>query len=280
MELSRRTFVASLSGLAASSVLQRQMARDGVVRYVRYEHRGKTSYGILDGETIREMRGDLFGSRAETGAKAKLGEVKLLWPCEPPKILAVGLNFKSHLGDRPAPAKPELFFKPTTSLVEPHGEIVIPPGARNVHYEGELVIVIGKKARRVSAAEAAGCIFGFTCGNDVSERDWQRGDLQWWRAKGSDTFAPLGPAIAVGLDYKKSRLQTRLNGEVKQSQLLSDLLFDAVAVVSFASHYVTLLPGDVIYTGTPGATSAMKPGDIVEVEIDGIGVLRNKVAGS
>ena len=143
-----------------------------------------------------------------------------------------------------------------------------------------MVIVIGRKARRISVAEADSCIFGFTCGNDVSERDWQRGDLQWWRAKGSDTFAPLGPIIATGLDYKKSRLQTRLNGEVKQSQLLSDLLFDAAAIISFTSQYATLLPGDVIYTGTPGATSAMKPGDIVEVEIDGIGILRNKVAGS
>jgi 2-keto-4-pentenoate hydratase/2-oxohepta-3-ene-1,7-dioic acid hydratase in catechol pathway len=127
---------------------------------------------------------------------------------------------------------------------------------------------------------AADYIFGFTCGNDVSERDWQRGDLQWWRAKGADTFAPLGPAVATGLDYKKSRLQTRVNGEVKQSQLLSDLLFDAAAVVSFASRYVTLLPGDVIYTGTPGSTSALKHGDVVEIEIDGIGVLRNKVVGA
>jgi 2-keto-4-pentenoate hydratase/2-oxohepta-3-ene-1,7-dioic acid hydratase in catechol pathway len=156
---------------------------------------------------------------------------------------------------------------------------VTPSGAKNVHYEGELVIVIGKTARRVSSERAADYIFGYTCGNDVSERDWQRGDLQWWRAKGSDTFAPLGPSIVVGLDYKKSRLQTRVNNEVKQQQVLSDLIFDASAIVSFTSQYVTLEPGDVIYTGTPGATTAMKPGDVVEVEIDGIGVLRNKVTG-
>jgi 2-keto-4-pentenoate hydratase/2-oxohepta-3-ene-1,7-dioic acid hydratase in catechol pathway len=122
-------------------------------------------------------------------------------------------------------------------------------------------------------------IFGYTCHNDVSERDWQRGDLQWWRSKGSDTFAPLGPVIVTGLDYKKSRLQMRVNREVKQSQLLSDLLFDAPAIVSFTSQYVTLEPGDVIYTGTPGATTAMKPDDVVEVEIDGIGILKNKVTG-
>jgi 2-keto-4-pentenoate hydratase/2-oxohepta-3-ene-1,7-dioic acid hydratase in catechol pathway len=277
MEVSRRTF---LSGLAAAGVSWGQAARDSVVRYARYEHRGKVSYGILDGDTLREISGGLFGSRRETGAKVKLGAVKLLWPCEPSKVLAAGLNFKSHLGNQPAPSKPELFFKPLTSLLEPEGEIVIPAGARNVHYEGELVIVIGKQARRVSASEATNYIFGYTCGNDVSERDWQRGDLQWWRAKGSDTFAPLGPVIAAGLDYPKSRLQTRVNGQVKQSQSLSDLLFDAAAVVSFTSQYVTLLPGDVIYTGTPGATSALKPGDIVEVEIDGIGILRNRVAGA
>src|SRR5262247_3780906 len=274
MEISRRAFC---SGLAATGIRFRQNAGDKVVRYLRYEHRGKIAYGALDGDSIREIRGDLFGARAETGAKLKLTDVKLLWPCEPTKVLAVGLNYKSHLGDRPAPEKPELFFKPLTSLQNPSGQIVIPPGAKNVHYEGEMVIVIGKQAQRVPVERAADYIFGYTCGNDVSERDWQRGDLQWWRAKGSDTFAPLGPAIVTGLDYKKSRLQTRVNGEVKQSQLLSDLLFDASAIVSFASRHVTMHPGDVIYTGTPGATSAMKPGDTVEVEIDGIGVLRNRV---
>lgn len=276
MEISRRAFC---SGLAATGIALRQNAGNKVVSYLRYEHRGKISYGVLDGDSIREIRGDLFGARAETGAKVKLADVKLLWPCEPTKVLAVGLNYKSHLGDRPAPEKPELFFKPLTSLQNPGGEIVVPPGAKNVHYEGEMVIVIGKRAQRISQERAADYIFGYTCGNDVSERDWQRGDLQWWRAKGSDTFAPLGPVIVAGLDYKKSRLQTRVNGAVKQSQLLSDLLFDAPTIVSFASQYVTLERGDVIYTGTPGATSAMKPGDVVEIEIDGIGVLKNRVTG-
>ncbi len=276
MEISRRAFC---TGLAATGIGLRQNTGAKVVSYARYEHRGKISYGALNGDSISEIRGDLFGGRAETGMKVKLADVKLLWPCEPTKLLAVGLNYKSHLGERPAPEKPELFFKPLTSLQNPSGEIVIPPGAKNVHYEGELVIVIGKKASRVSPEKAGEYIFGYTCGNDVSERDWQRGDLQWWRAKGSDTFGPLGPVIAVGLDIGKSRLQTRVNGEVKQSQLISDLLFDCPKIVSFASQYVTLERGDVIYTGTPGATSAMKPGDIVEVEIDGIGVLKNKVTG-
>jgi 2-keto-4-pentenoate hydratase/2-oxohepta-3-ene-1,7-dioic acid hydratase in catechol pathway len=276
MEISRRVFCSSL---AATAIGLRQNSGEKVVKYVRYEHRGKIAYGILESDTIREIRGGLFAGGAQTGTKLKLADVKLLWPCEPTKVLAVGLNFKSHLGSRPAPEKPELFFKPLTSLQNPEGEIVIPPGAKNIHYEGELVIVIGKKAQRVAAEKASEYIFGYTCGNDVSERDWQRGDLQWWRAKGSDTFAPLGPAIAAGLDYKKSRLQTRVNGEVKQSQLLSDLIFDAAAIVSFASQYVTLESGDLIYTGTPGATSAIKAGDLVEIEIDGIGILKNRVAG-
>jgi len=248
-----------------------------VRRFVRYEHRGAVSYGILEGAGISQIKGNLFEGGAETGVNIELQEVRLLWPCEPSKMLAVGLNYKSHLGDRPAPVRPELFWKPTSCLLEPGGKIVIPEGATNVHYEGELVVVIGRKTKEVSPQQATGCIFGYTCGIDVSEREWQKDDLQWWRAKGSDTFGPLGPAIALGLDYKESRLQTRVNGEVRQSQFLSDLLFDPATVVSHASRCVTLLPGDVIYTGTPGSTSALKPGDVVEVEIDGIGILKNEV---
>jgi 2-keto-4-pentenoate hydratase/2-oxohepta-3-ene-1,7-dioic acid hydratase in catechol pathway len=250
-----------------------------VKRFVRYEHQWQTSYGILEGDTIAQTEGDLFGGRSETGVRIGLNEVRLLWPCEPSKILAVGLNYKSHLQGRPAPVRPELFWKPTSCLLEPGGKIVIPEGATNVHYEGELVVVIGRKTKKVSPQEAVECIFGYTCGIDVSEREWQKNDLQWWRAKGADTFGPLGPAIASGLDYKASRIQTRVNGAVRQSQLLNDLLFDAATVVSHASRCVTLLPGDVIYTGTPGTTGALKPGDVVEVEIDGIGVLTNSVAG-
>jgi 2-keto-4-pentenoate hydratase/2-oxohepta-3-ene-1,7-dioic acid hydratase in catechol pathway len=140
--------------------------------------------------------------------------------------------------------------------------------------------VIGKKASRVSKEEAPKYIFGVTAGNDVSERDWQRDDLQWFRAKASDTFGPLGPAIVTGLNHNDLLLQTRVNGKVLQKQRTSDLLFDVEDIVSYISQFVTLMPGDVIYTGTPGATSAMKPGDVVEIEIEGIGILRNKIAAS
>jgi 2-keto-4-pentenoate hydratase/2-oxohepta-3-ene-1,7-dioic acid hydratase in catechol pathway len=190
------------------------------------------------------------------------------------------LNYKSHLGSRTPPSVPELFYKPITCLQNPEEPIVIPSDSKNTHYEGELVLVIGKRIRNASPEQARDAIFGVTCGNDVSERDWQGGaskDLQWWRAKGADTFGPAGPAIVRGLDYGKLMLRTRLNGNVVQEQSTSDLLFDAPAIVSFASRYVTLTPGDLIYTGTPGSTRAMKDGDVVEVDIEGIGVLRNPV---
>ncbi|HUI55793.1 MAG TPA: fumarylacetoacetate hydrolase family protein [Bryobacteraceae bacterium] len=252
-----------------------------MTKYIRYRSNSLAGYGILDGDTVREIRGNLFGGYAETGATFKLSDVSLLCPCQPGKILAVGLNYKSHLGSRPQPAHPEIFYKPVTSLQDPEGPIVTPRDATDLHYEGELVVVIGKQTKNASAEEARAAIFGVTCGNDVSERNWQHGakkDVQWWRAKGSDTFAPLGPVIVTGLDYGNLLLQTRLNGEVVQKQSTSDLIFDCPTIVSWISGWVTLMPGDVIYTGTPGDTRKMSPGDVVEVAIEGIGVLRNPVA--
>jgi len=278
--MTRRTLLAAPLALsqAQSGV---PLAQEQSQRYVRFRRGSAIAYGLLDGDTITELRGDLFNSPKATATKHKLAAVKLLAPCVPPKVIAVGLNYKSHIGNRPAPKVPEIFYKPVTCLTNPGDPIRIPEDSRNTHYEGELVIVIGKPASRVSAAEARTVIFGVTCGNDVSERDWQGGpekDLQWWRAKGADTFGPLGPAIVTGLDYGKLLLQTRLNGEVVQKQFTSDLLFDCPAIVSFVSRYVSLTAGDVIYTGTPGATRKMKAGDVVEVEIEGIGTLKNPVA--
>jgi 2-keto-4-pentenoate hydratase/2-oxohepta-3-ene-1,7-dioic acid hydratase in catechol pathway len=234
----------------------------------------------VDGDSVREIQGDLFGAFKESGRKFKLADVKLLYPCQPPKVFAVGLNYRSHLGNRPAPTRPEIFYKPITALQNPDDPILIPKTATDVHYEGELVVVIGKRARDVTPEQAREVIFGVACGNDVSERQWQNGpdkDLQWWRAKGADTFAPLGPTIARGLDYGKLMLETRLNGQSVQKQNTSDLLFNCEQIVSWISKAVTLTPGDLIYTGTPGSTKAMKPGDLVEVEIEGIGILKNMV---
>jgi 2-keto-4-pentenoate hydratase/2-oxohepta-3-ene-1,7-dioic acid hydratase in catechol pathway len=251
-----------------------------VTKFIRYRlDSAPPAHGILEDDTVRELQGDPFWY-TETGTVHKLSDVRLLAPLQPGKILAVGLNYKSHLGTRPQPPHPEIFYKPVSSIQHPGEPIVIPPDATDVHYEGEIVVVIGRTARTVSAEEAGATIFGVTCGNDVSDRNWQHGekkDLQWWRAKGCDTFAPLGPAIVTGLDYGNLLLQTRLNGEVVQKQFTSDLIFDCPAIVSWISRWVTLMPGDLIYTGTPGSTRRMSPGDTVEVEIEGIGVLRNPV---
>lgn len=248
-----------------------------VTRYVRYAAGNAVAYGILDGETIRELSGDLFDSPRPTGRTVRRADVRLLAPVEPKKVIAVGLNYKTHLGERPAAAYPGLFAKLPSSIVGPDADIIYPADAENLHFEGELVVVIGRRAQNVSPADAPRHIFGVTAGNDVSERNWQRADLQWFRAKASDTFGPLGPMIVTGLNYGDLLLETRVNGKVLQSQRTKDLIFDVPAIVSYVSRYVTLEPGDVIYTGTPGTTSAMQPGDVVEVEIEGIGVLRNKV---
>jgi len=188
---------------------------------------------------------------------------------------------KSSLeGQRAAATYPGLFAKLPTTIIGPEEAIVFPPDAKNVHFEGEMVVVIGKRAHDVPEADAKQYVFGVTAGNDVSERDWQKADLQWFRAKGTDTFGPLGPVITTGLNYDDLLVQTRLNGEVKQRQRTTDLIFSVAAIVSYVSRYVTLMPGDVIYTGTPGTTSAMKPGDVVEVEVEGVGVLRNRVTAA
>jgi 2-keto-4-pentenoate hydratase/2-oxohepta-3-ene-1,7-dioic acid hydratase in catechol pathway len=268
--------IAVLSLLAAM-VTSPAPLQSQVTRYIRYSAGGTTSYGILDGQVVREVSGDLFGSPRPTGKTQRLDQVKLLAPATPGKVIAVGLNYITHLGERPAATYPGLFAKMPTSIIGPDADVIYPSDATNLHFEGELVVVIGKRAQNVTAADAPKYIFGVTAGNDISERDWQRSDLQWFRAKASDTFGPLGPMIVTGLNYGDLLLQTRVNGEVVQSQRTKDLIFDVPTIVSYISRYVTLEPGDVIYSGTPGTTKAMKPGDVVEVEIEGIGVLRNKI---
>lgn len=266
----------------AASVMSAQSGSK-VTKYCRFRKgNAAPAMGILDGDTIRELRGNLFANPSETGAKHKLSEVKLLTPIPTPsKILALAGNYRSHLGGGTPRPNPEPFFKPPSSLQDPEGPIVMPPGAKDVHFECELVIVIGKTARRLSKAQAKDAIFGVTCGNDVSERIWQNDpkikDVQWWRAKGADTFSPVGPVIARGIDYANLKIETRLNGKVMQADSTSHLVHDCETVVSFISQAVTLNPGDLIFTGTPGKTTAMKVGDTVEIDIEGIGILRNKI---
>ena len=252
-----------------------------VQKFVRFlASAGAPQWGRLDGAMIQPLSAAPYNHPAPAGEPVAADAVRLLAPVAPPKIFAIGLNYRSHLGSRPVPPAPEVFYKPTTCLVGPGDQIVIPHNAANVHFEGELVLVIGRTASRVTVDDAPNYIFGVTCGNDVSERDWQRGpsrDLQWWRAKGADTFGPTGPVVASGLDYNNLGLTTRLNGEVVQQQTTADLIFSAATIVSYVSQNVTLEPGDLVFTGTPGTTKAMAAGDIVEVELSGIGILRNPV---
>jgi len=250
------------------------------LKFLRFRQGGSAAYAILRGERVRQIRGSIFDQYEETKGLHWISRVKLLCPCEPPKIFAVGRNYRSHIKDKKPPENPEIFFKPISALQNPGDPIVIPRGAKNVHFEGELVAVIGKTAKKISPSKAKDVIFGVTCGNDVSERDWQIGsqrDLQWWRAKGADTFAPVGPLIVRDLDYSDLLLQTRVNGQVVQEQRTSDLIFDLPTIVSWISQFVTLTPGDLIFTGTLGETCKIKPSDLVEVEIEGLGVLRNPV---
>ncbi len=263
--------------IALLSVAMVAGGQEGVTRYVRFAHEGVQAYGVLEGETIHQLDGAPFDAPRRTGVAVPLADAQLLAPCEPSKVIAVGLNYQSHLGNREPAAYPGLFAKYPTSIIGTGEPIVVPPDASNLHYEGEMVIVIGNLAQRVSEAEAMDYVFGVTAGNDVSERDWQRSDLQWLRAKASDGFGPVGPVIAQGLDYDDLLLTTRVNGEVRQQERTRDLIFDVAAIVSYVSRYVTLEPGDLIFTGTPGTTRAMAVGDVVEIELEGVGILRNTV---
>ncbi len=269
-----------LGGLAVSSAIASfaGAAEPGsATRYARFEHAGRASYGLVEGDRVRRLEGDLLGQWSATNETIPLAEVKLLVPVVPNKVFAVGLNYRSHIGDRPVPKVPEIFYKLPTSVVGPEEPIVLPRNAEDVHYEGELVVVIGKRGRDLTAEQAGDHILGVTCGNDVSARQWQKGDLQWWRAKGSDTFGPCGPILVSGIDYDDLLLTLRHNGEVKQQQRTSDLVHGVRQIVAWISQHVTIEPGDLVFTGTPGMTTPLADGDVVEVEIEQIGVLRNPV---
>jgi 2-keto-4-pentenoate hydratase/2-oxohepta-3-ene-1,7-dioic acid hydratase in catechol pathway len=286
------------------------------VKYVRFQAGKTVAYGIVEGDRVRELAGDLFGSWKRTETTHSLGSVKLLVPSQPRQVFALAGNYRSHLGEAETvtttittiskivtdtktnktthtvttdsetvsssevPKKfqlPQVFYKSISSLAADGEPIVLPKDAKSVHYEAELVIVIGKEARKVAKDKALDYVLGVTCGNDVSGRVWQKADVQWWRAKGSETFGPCGPSIVSGLNYDDLLLQLRHNGKVVQKERTSQFIHSVPAVVSFISEHATLYPGDLIYTGTPGETADMKPGDVVEVELEGVGVLRNPV---
>jgi len=248
-------------------------------RYVRFQLGAAMSYGRVYGEQVQPLSAAPWQGGVPAGGALALTEVTLLAPVEPSKVIAVGFNYVSHRGDREPDPYPGLFAKFPTSLAGPSADVIYPEDATELHYEGEMVVVIGTLTRRVPVERAAEHVFGVTIGNDVSERGWQAADLQWLRAKGHDGFGPVGPMVVRGLDYGNLLLETSVNGELRQSQRTSDLIFSVPELVSYVSRYVTLLPGDVIFTGTPGTTSALKPGDVVEVGLEGVGVIRNRIVG-
>jgi 2-keto-4-pentenoate hydratase/2-oxohepta-3-ene-1,7-dioic acid hydratase in catechol pathway len=252
-----------------------------VTRYVRYEQAGAVSYGELEGETIHQVEGDIYTSYRRTGRTVPMSGVRLLAPVEPRQMFMIGFNYHSHLGQvgsSPDVAPyPGIFFAVPGSIVDPGEPLVRPAESTNFHYEAELVVVIGREARNVPVERAHEYIFGLTAGNDASERDWQANDLQWSRAKSGFGFNALGPTLVRGLDPTNLRLEGRLNGEVRQEANTGQLIWGVPELVSYLSQYFVLWPGDVIYTGTVGVTQPMDPGDVYEVEIEGIGILRNPV---
>jgi 2-keto-4-pentenoate hydratase/2-oxohepta-3-ene-1,7-dioic acid hydratase in catechol pathway len=248
------------------------------MKIARYLADGSPRYGIVENDTVFQADGDLFAGLSKGAEVGPIDSLTLLPPVEPSKIVAIGLNYAAHVTEndpnRAVPTEPVIFMKPQSALLG-HGGVIELPVANRIDHEAELCIVIGKTASRVSEGEALDYVLGFTCGNDVSHRDFQRKDGQWVRAKGFDTFAPLGPVIETEVDTSHISIQARLNGEVKQSSNTSNMIFNPAFLVSFVSEVMTLLPGDVIMTGTPEGVSPMKAGDTIEVEIEGIGTLRN-----
>ncbi len=249
--------------------------------YVRFRRSdGSEAAGLLEGETIRVIEEPFWEQTVPTGETVPLSAVRLLPPTRPRSIVCVGLNYASHLGGRPAPNPPILFFKPLSSIAGPGDAIVLPPSAGRVDPEGEIVAVIGRTIKGVDRKGAEEAIFGYTCGNDVSAREWQRADGQWWRAKGADTFGVFGPAIATELRHDELEVITRINGREVQRGRSQELILDIPEIIRYVSSVMTLVPGDLIFTGTPGEPQPIHAGDVVEVEIPGIGILQNPVVAS
>ena len=251
------------------------------MKIVRFQQNGKIGWGSLHNDVIYGMAGDIFNNPTETQDRFLLQDVKLLPPVDPPKIVAIALNYAPHIKESPyfaAPEVPMMFLKPPTCVIGHLDHIVLPADAKKIDYEGELAVVIGRKAKNVSESNALNYVLGCSIMNDVSARDYKVQDNSFTRSKGTDTFGPFGPCIATGLDPNRLQLVTRLNGNIVQSASTSEMLFHVPKLISFASQYMTLMPGDVIATGTPSGVNALHRGDVIEIEIEGIGVLKNFVS--
>jgi 2-keto-4-pentenoate hydratase/2-oxohepta-3-ene-1,7-dioic acid hydratase in catechol pathway len=256
------------------------------VRIARYTTGEDPRFGVVEeepgaGSMIRVVAGDpLYAPLTFTGSRVPLDDVRLLAPVIPrSKVVGVGRNHAEHVAEMgdDVPSEPLVFLKPNTSVIGPGDPIPLPAQSQEVHYEGELAVVIGRLCRDVPRARVPEVVIGYTCANDVTARDLQRKDGQWWRAKGFDGFCPLGPYLVTGLDPADLRITTRVDGRTVQDGRSSQVLFDVAALVSYVSEAMTLLPGDVILTGTPSGVGPLADGQRVEVEVEGIGVLANPV---
>lgn len=252
--------------------------KESGMRVVRLLTDGDCRYGLADDGTIVLISDEPFAAWEPEGSLS-LHSADLLAPVTPTKIVCVGINYRAHAAEmgHDLPAEPVIFLKPPTALNRPGADIHLPPGAGRVDFEGELAVVIGRHTHRASIEEAAENILGYTCANDVTAREIQRRDGQWARAKGFDGFCPLGPWVETDVDPKDLLLQSFVNGELRQEARTSDMIFDVYQLVSFVSHVMTLVPGDVVLTGTPSGIGELHAGDSVEVRIEGVGSLTNNV---
>jgi 2-keto-4-pentenoate hydratase/2-oxohepta-3-ene-1,7-dioic acid hydratase in catechol pathway len=253
------------------------------VRWIRFSRQGKTAYGIVEDDRIAEVTGDPFSGFERTQRTHALDAVRIELPVAPPTFFCVGLNYTAHIREAAAklgiaadlPKQPDVGYRAVNALIA-HGEpVVIPPDAKKVQYEGELAVVIGKRTRGVSEAEALACVLGYTIGNDVSERTWQKSDRTLWRAKNTDTFKPMGPWIETDVDLDAIETRVSVNGKETTRFRTNDMIFGVATYISTISRYCTLYPGDVIWMGTDGTSPDLQAGDAVEIEITGIGSLRN-----
>ena len=256
------------------------------MKWCRFQLGQKVSYGLIVDDTVSEVSGSPFEAYSVTTTKHPLSAVKLLVPVIPPTFYAAGINYPEHVtwaaqqvGTQPnIPKKADVGYRAINALIAHEDDIVMPKGcSEEFQYEGELVAVIGKKAKHLSKEDALSCVLGYTIGNDVSERSWQREDRTLWRAKNSDTFKPMGPWIVTDLDPTNLETTIRLNGRVVSQFNTRTIIFDTATYISEMSKYMTLYPGDVLWMGTEGATENMKPGNVIEIEIGGIGTLRNRI---
>jgi 2-keto-4-pentenoate hydratase/2-oxohepta-3-ene-1,7-dioic acid hydratase in catechol pathway len=250
------------------------------MKFARFLHKATTSYGVVD-QKIYPISGDLFGKFQIDQEGYEPEEVKLLAPCQPSKIILVGLNYLDHVKEsqsaKTVPEEPVLFMKPSTSVIGPEEVILYPQGVERLDFEAELAVVIRYRCKNLTPSSVSDHILGFTCLNDVTARDLQKKDVQWTRAKSFDSFCPLGPVIVEKIDLGDTRIESYLNGELRQSSNTNQMIFNVERIVSLVSQVMTLLPGDVISTGTPAGVGPMKPGDTVEVFIENIGTLKNHV---